>query len=118
MSRSFDQAVFRQKLYNWVVRTDQAFRVTEEPSFKDLIKYCSSSARIVGGDTIKRDLMENFALNRAALSEELSVRKSSRYSYYGFLTQPAEIGMSSIRDIGYVEIKCKQGLHGYYRSLH
>lgn len=84
MSRSFDQAVFRQKLYNWVVRTDQAFRVTEEPSFKDLIKYCSSSARIVGGDTIKRDLMENFALNRAALSEELSVRKSSRYSYYGF----------------------------------
>lgn len=75
MSRSFDQRVFRTKLYNWVVRTDQAFRATEDPSFKELISYCSSSAKIVGGDTIKRDLMDNFALNRAALSEQLSVRK-------------------------------------------
>lgn len=69
----FDQDVFRQKLYNWIIRTDQAFHVTEQASFQEMIKYCNPRAKVLGGDTIKRDLMDRFVENRTILSNELSV---------------------------------------------
>ena len=47
--------------------------MTEQASFRDMIKYCNPKAKVFTADTVKRDVMESFVENRAALSEQLSV---------------------------------------------
>ena len=65
--------MFWELLCSWIIRTDQSFRITEQASFRDMIKYCNPKADIMGADTVKRDIMSSFIVNRVTLSEQLSV---------------------------------------------
>ena len=76
---------FRKLLTAWVVHSDQPFTVVEEPPFKTLVEFCRPGIKIGSADTLKRDVMKEFAASRAQVIEELSVLQLGYFASITFI---------------------------------
>lgn len=62
-NRPITKEIFRQKISNFIVCSDQAYKIVEDPYFRDLIDYCSGgndACKLFSAKTAKEDIDKLF----------------------------------------------------------
>jgi hypothetical protein len=72
---NFDTKVFQRLLINWIIDTQQPFRVVEDPTFRAIFQYLNSSVSIreagLSHDTVRRLVVEAHGKNINAIKVAL-----------------------------------------------
>jgi hypothetical protein len=53
-THKFDQDVFMGKLLKWIIQSDQAFAVVDDPNFEDMVEYLRKDVGVKSRRTIMR----------------------------------------------------------------
>jgi len=67
----YSHEYFRKSLVEWIIESDQPFSVVEHRRFKSMVQLLRHEAQLPSADTVKRDIMNRFALERYGISAML-----------------------------------------------
>jgi hypothetical protein len=72
------QAQFRTKLLAFIVKSNLAFRLVEQPEFRDLLQHLNPIIKSISATTLKRDLRHAWEDGQKQKKEELLVHVEAR----------------------------------------
>ncbi len=83
----FNEDVFMGKLLKWIIKSDQAFSVVDNPDLEDVVEYLKKDVGVQSRRTIMRRLEDLYFQKKGEL-EEMLIGIKSKYSItcmYGLL---------------------------------